>query len=77
MDFEEMKRRLESKSELRAAANSAEAQRLLREIDAGAVEQAVKSGDSAALKSALKSVLSTPSGKALAERIQQAVKRDG
>ena len=77
MDLNEMKRTLESKSELKAAANSAEAKKLMEGIDTAALETAAKRGDTAALKDILNRVLSTPEGKALAQKVQSAVRRDG
>ena len=56
--------------QLKAAAASPEGQRLAKQLDARAVEQAARSGDAAALKNILTQILSTPDGKALAQRLQ-------
>ena len=76
MDFAQLKRELEQKKELQAAAQSAAGQKLMQSIDAGAVEHAAKSGDAAALKSILTQVLSTPEGKALAQQVQKAMEHE-
>ena len=75
MDLAEMKRALEKQSALRAAAESSEGQALAKRLDAAALERAVKSGDTAAMRAALQSVLATAEGRALAERVQKAVKK--
>ena len=73
MDFSQLKRELEQKKALRAAAESAAGQKLMQSVDAGAVKRAAKSGDTAALKSILTQVLSTPEGRELAEKVQKAM----
>ena len=77
MDMEALKKELEANGAMRSVTQSAEAKKLMQSVDAAAVEQAAKSGDTAALKSALAKVLSTPEGKALAEKVREAVKRNG
>lgn len=61
--------------QLKAAAESPEGQRLAKQLDSKAVEQAARSGDAGALKNILAQVLSTPDGKALAQRLQEAMKQ--
>ena len=73
MDFAQLKRELEAKRELKAAAQSAAGQKLMQQMDADAVERAAKSGDAAALKNILTQVLSTPEGRELAEKVQKAM----
>lgn len=75
MDFAELKRALEKQSALREAAASGEGQALAKWLDAAALERAVKSGDTAAMRAALQSVLATAEGRALAEKVQKAVKK--
>ena len=75
MDLAEMKRALEQQSALRAAAESCEGAELAKRLDAAALERAVKSGDTAAMRAALQSVLATAEGRALAEKVQKAVKK--
>lgn len=77
MDMEALKRELESNGTMQAVTQSAEARKLMGSIDAAAVENAAKKGDAAALKGMLTKVLSTPEGKALAEKVREAVKRNG
>ena len=77
MDLDTLKRELEAKDAMRAVAQSAEAKKLMEGVDAAAVETAVKSGDTAALKGILANVLSTPEGRALAEKVRKAVGQDG
>ena len=77
MDFAEWKKSLESSASMQAISESAEAKKLLQRVDASAVERAVKRGDTEALKGVLAQVLSTPEGRALAEKVQKAVRRDG
>ena len=76
MDFAQLKRELEQKKELQAAAQSAAGQKLLKSMDTGAVERAAKSGDTAALQRILTQVLSTPEGKALAQQVQKAMEHE-
>ncbi|HHU22908.1 MAG TPA: hypothetical protein GXZ52_05755 [Clostridiales bacterium] len=56
---------------IKAAANSPEAQKLSKIIDARSVEQAAKSGDMATLQKALAQVMSTEEGKRLAARLSE------
>ena len=77
MDIETAKRELRSKSSLRAAASSPEAQRLLREVDTTRIEQAARSGNTAALRQALQTILSTKDGQKLAEQVRKAVSGHG
>ena len=76
MDFAQLKRELEAKAALRAAAQSEAGQKLMQSVDGAGVERAVKSGDTAALKSILSQVLSTPEGKALAQQVQEAMRHE-
>lgn len=56
------------------AANSEEGRRISQSLDQSALEKAAKSGDAAALKNILSQVLSTPDGKALAQKLQEVMK---
>ncbi len=56
---------------IRALADSADGRRLGQMIDGSAVEQAVKSGDSAALQQILSGVLRTAEGRRLAEDLRK------
>ena len=76
MDFAELKRELESKKALKAAAQSVAGQKLLQQVDSAEVERAAKSGDAAALKSILSQVLSTPEGRELAQKVQEAMRHE-
>ena len=73
MDFAQLKRELEAKKDLKAAAESEAGQKLLKSMDTGAVERAAKSGDTAALQRILTQVLSSPEGRELAEQVQKAM----
>ena len=73
VNFEEMERELRSKRELNAVAESPEGKKLAARIDSAALSDAARRGDTAALKSILGQVLSTPEGRALAEKVQKAV----
>lgn len=75
MNFAEMKQALEKQGALREAAESGEGQALLKKLDTAALERAAKSGDTAAMRAALQSVLATAEGRALAEKVQRAVKK--
>ena len=57
--------------EIQALADSADGKKLGQMIDAGAVEKAVRSGDSAALQQILQSVLRTEEGRRLAESLRK------
>lgn len=59
---------------LMKAADCAEGRRITQSLDQAAIEKAAKSGDTAALQSILTQVLSTPDGRALAQKLQQAMK---
>ena len=76
MDFAELKRELESKKAFKAAAQSEAGQKLLQQVDSAEVERAAKSGDAAALKSILSQVLSTPEGKEVAQKVQEAMRHE-
>ena len=54
---------------IRSLAASKEAQRLGQTISAQAAEQAVRSGDTAKMAELLRQAVSTPEGKALAEKL--------
>lgn len=56
---------------IKRIAESADGQRISRMVDPKALEQAAKSGDNAALKNILNSVLSTDEGKRLAESVKK------
>ena len=58
---------------LREAAASREGQKVLQGLDTAAVEKAARSGDMQALKNILSDVLSTPEGKALAEKVRRSM----
>ena len=60
---------------IRALADSADGQKLGKMIDAAAVEQAVKGGDSAALQQILRGVLGTAEGQRLAESIRRMMQK--
>ena len=71
-DLEALERRLldgENGAALRSLAESEEAKRLAQKLSAARAEQAIRSGDSAALRSLLESVLSTDEGRALAAKL--------
>jgi len=76
MDFSQLKRELEAKKALMAAAQSDAGQKLVAHMDTAAVEQAAKNGDAAALKGILRQVLSTPEGRTLAEQVQKAMQHE-
>ena len=75
MDFNEMKQAAETSGALREVSESAEARKLLRELDGESIESALKRGDTAALTAAFAKLISTPEGKTLADRVQKAVGR--
>ena len=75
MDFAQLKKALENKDALKAATQSAEGQKLMRQIDPAALEQAAKHGDTAQLKAILSQVLSSPEGKSLAQKVERAVRQ--
>ena len=73
MDLDRMEQEIRSKKELNAAAQSAEGRAVAERIDDAALRDAARRGDTDALKRMLADVLSSPEGKALAERVQKAV----
>ncbi len=73
-NFENIGRELERRGKtdgIRKIAESADGQSLSRMIDASAVEQAAKNGDTEALKNMVTKVLSTDEGKRLAESLRR------
>ena len=58
---------------LKAAASSAEGQKVLERLDAEKVEKAAREGDMASLRQILSGVLSTPEGQALAQKIRKSL----
>ena len=75
MDLEKLERQLRGNGALGALARSPEGRTLASKLDADALRAAAQQGDTAALQDALLRVLSTPEGKALAEKVQKAVER--
>lgn len=73
MDLEKLEREARGKSALQAAAESPEGRRLAETLDEKALRDAVRRGDSAALKKLLTAALSTPDGRALAAQVKKAV----
>ena len=73
MELKELEQKLKSNPQLRSAAGSETAKKLLERLDGAAVERAAKQGDTAALQKFLAQALSTPEGKALAEQVRNAV----
>ena len=73
MDFEKLQRELRETKGLGEVAASPEGQRLASQLDGTALSDAVKRGDAEALKNMLGQVLSTPEGRALAEKVQKAI----
>ena len=61
-------------SQLQSLANSPEGQRLAAQLDAKALEKAAKSGNAAALQTAMRQILSTQEGRALAEKLSAILK---
>ena len=72
--FADYEKEFKKNPKLVEAADSEEGRKLASIIDTAAVEKAAKSGDSAALKSILSQVLSSPEGQALAKKISDAMK---
>lgn len=73
-NFEQLGRELERRGkteQIKQLAESEDGVKLAKLIDANAVEQAAKSGDSEALRSLLGSLLSTQEGKRLAESVRR------
>ena len=58
---------------LKSIADSAEGKAISRMVDSARVEQAAKSGDTAALRDILSQVLSTDEGTRLAEKLKKAM----
>ena len=77
MDFDALKKELESNGAFRSAAESAQARKLMQNVDGAALERAAKNGDAAALKGLLGQVLATSEGRRLAEQVRKAVKNNG
>ena len=76
-NFSELERQLRSNpnaEKLMKAADCAEGRRISQSLAQAAIERAAKSGDTAALQGILAQVLSTPDGRALAQKLQQAMK---
>ena len=77
MEFDALRRELEGNAALRAAAESPDAQSLLRRLDAAALQSAAQCGDTEQLKRLLAQALGTPEGQRLAQQLRDAVRRDG
>ena len=75
MDLETLEREMRGKAAFRAAADSPEGRALAARLDDKALRDAARRGDGAALGDILQRVLSTPEGKALAEKVQKAVEK--
>ena len=73
MDLDQLEQKLRENKGLGALAASRESKTLASQFDETALRSAVKQGDTAAMQDILRRVLSTPEGKALAEKIQKAV----
>ena len=76
-NFSELEKQLRGNpnaERLMKAADCAEGRRITQSLDQAAVEKAAKTGDTAALQGILAQVRSTPDGKALARKLQQAMK---
>ena len=73
MDLEKLERKLRGNNGLGALADSPEGKKLASQFDEAALRDAAKKGDASALQDILRRVLSTPEGKALAEKVQKAV----
>ena len=72
MKFEEMEKALRGRRDLKALADSPEGKALAAGLDEAALKKAAAEGDADALGDALRRVLSTPEGRALAEKVQKA-----
>ena len=73
-NFEQLVRELERRGkteQIKQLAESEDGVKLAKLIDANAVEQAAKSGDSEAMRSLLSYMLSTQEGKRLAESVRR------
>ncbi len=75
MDMDKLARELRSKGKLDALADSPEGRALSARFDGAALREAVEKGDTVAMQDVLRRVLSTPEGRALAEKVQKAVKK--
>ncbi len=73
MDLDKLEKELRQSTGLNAAADSPEGRRMAQRLDNDALRKAVERGDAAALQKLLAEVLSTPDGRALAERVRKAV----
>lgn len=75
-NFENIGRELSRRGktdDIKLMAQSADGQKIGQMVDAKALEQAAKSGDSAAMRSILSSILSTEEGKRLAENVKRLI----
>ncbi|MGN1001880.1 MAG: hypothetical protein ACI4PC_03840 [Oscillospiraceae bacterium] len=72
----QMKKNPRAGKMMETAAMSQEGRRIMQSVDAAAVEKAAREGDTAALKSILSQVLSSPDGKALAQKLQETMKQE-
>ena len=72
MELEKLERKLRENEALGALADTPEGRALASQLDERALRAAAKKGDAAALQDILRRVLSTPEGKALAEKVQRA-----
>ena len=75
MDLEKLERKIRENEGLGALARSPEGKALASQFDESALRAAAKKGDTAALQEILRRLLSTPEGKALAEKVQKAVEK--
>ena len=73
MDLDQLERKLKGNGALGALAGSRGGKAVAARLDEAALRAAAKQGDTAALQEMLRSVLSTPEGEALAEKVQKAV----
>lgn len=76
-NLEELGRELERRGKtgaLKRLAESEDGKRLARSLDAGALTEAARTGDSAALTRLLRGVLSTPEGQRLAKGVEELMK---
>lgn len=73
MEFDKVEKALRGREDLSALAETPEGRALSARLDDGALREAVRQGDGAALQDILQRVLSTPEGKALAEKVRKAV----
>ena len=73
MELEKLERELRGRPELKALAESPEGRALAAGLDEKALKKAAREGDAKALGAMLERVLSTPEGRALAEKVEKAV----